>query len=253
MTEDLISAATSEVSNEGLADTSIVDVLVGEGKKYKSVDDLAKSRITADEHIKQIEFENSNMRTELDSLASQRDNSKTIEDILVKLDQANSGGETALTGTEFTDPKAITSLVEQTLQRRDNQVAAQGNRATVNAALSDYFQGDSARAVKHVQETVRSAGLTDEQFANLSESAPAAALSVLNIKTNARPPSSPSMVERGDINPESSFALSSGNRDKAYYDGIKKERGFSKFHRDTKLQTQMHEDYAKLKEQGQWE
>jgi len=253
MTEDLISAATSEGSNEELAQESAVDLLVGEGKKYKSVDDLAKSRINADEHIKQIEFENNNMRKELDTLSSQRENSKTIEDILVKLDQANSGGETVTTSTEFTDPKAITSLVEQTLQRRDNQIVAQENRAKVNSALTDYFQGDTDRAVKHLQETVRGAGLTDEQFANLSESAPAAALSVLNIKTNARPPSSPSMVERGDINPESSFALSSGNRDKAYYDGIKKERGFSKFHRDTKLQSQMHEDYAKLKEQGLWE
>ena len=115
MTEDLISAATSEGSNEELAQESAVDLLVGEGKKYKSVDDLAKSRITADEHIKQIEFENNNMRKELDTLSSQRENSKTIEDILVKLDQANSGGETVTTSPEFTGPKAITSLVEQTL------------------------------------------------------------------------------------------------------------------------------------------
>ena len=193
------------------------------------------------------------MRKELDTLASVRENSKTIEDILVKLDQANSGGETVTTSTEFTDPKAIASLVEQTLDRRDNQAAAQDNRATVNAALSEYFKGDTDRAVKHLRETLQGSGLTDEQFANLSESAPAAALSILNIKTNARPSSSPSIVERGDINPESSFALSSGNRDKAYYDSIKKERGFSKFHRDTKLQTQMQQDYANLKQQGLWE
>ena len=253
MTDDLLSTATSTESKENLAQESPVDSLVGEGKKYKSVEELAKSRLSADEHIKQIEFENSNMRTELDSLASIRENSKTIEDILHKLDQADSGTEPTITNSDVTNPEAIKSLVEQTLQQRDNQVVAQENRAKVNTALSDYFQGDSERAVKHVQEVMKESGLTDTQFANLSESAPAAALSILNIKTNARPSSSPSIVERGDINPESPVALQTGNRDKAYYDSIKKERGFSKFHRDTKLQTQMQQDYANLKQQGLWE
>ena len=91
-------------SNEGqpapeaqLDTNSFLDQLVGEGKKFANIEDLAKGKLNSDEHIDKLENENQRLRQELDTRM-------TAEEVLAEIrkPEANlqpqaqpSGGDTA--------------------------------------------------------------------------------------------------------------------------------------------------------------
>src|SRR5690606_26975993 len=71
-----------------------IDLLVGEDKKYKTVEDLAKSRLEADEFIERLKRENAEMRgtlsekeAEYERILKARQESSTTQPTQVKPDE----------------------------------------------------------------------------------------------------------------------------------------------------------------------
>jgi len=243
MADDLIGNETqTEVKKESSETTTVVDELVGEGKKYNNVEALAKSKTHADEHISKLEFENANMREELTKLEEARKESKTIDDVIHALE--NRPTETSPANQTGTDSVDVKSLVAGEFNRRAEADRANENQTSVNAELINQFNGDVEQAKTHLQKVREDSGLSVEQFKILAQTSPVAALRILNIN----PPQSKgdiSVTSRGNLSPEAP-PINSNRRNKSYYDALRKDMGIGKFYDDIKLQTQMQEDFASL-------
>lgn len=95
----------------------IVSALVGEGQKYKTVDELAKAYLHADTFIQQLKEENQKYREQVAS-------AKSIDDVLERLQQSQQPEQTTPAKVEQTD---ISALVEQTLAQREAKKAQEAN------------------------------------------------------------------------------------------------------------------------------
>lgn len=82
-------------------------ILVGEGRKYKTVEELAKAYIAADGFVERLKGENSTLRTEVAK-------GKTLEEVLERL-KAESGSATQDQGAN----KAVVSKDAQSLTTND--------------------------------------------------------------------------------------------------------------------------------------
>lgn len=245
MTDDLISSATSAEavppSSEEATPSSAVNELVGEGKKFKDVDSLASAKLESDKFIEQLKFENEAMRKEIGELSEVRSNSKTIEDVLAAL-QSREQNEVSdnQAGTNSAD---VEDVVRNILNQEQAKQSAMSNRASVSEALTQRFGGDEAKAKEFIQQTVKSNGMTGEQFANLVDTAPGAAKSILGLNSQSNQPnvSISAMGAQGEA-PRSGTVV----RNQSYYKALKKEMGTRKFYEDIKLQQQMYKDADSL-------
>jgi len=232
---DVIEGLTKPVEEP----TKLVDTLVGEGRKYASVEDLAKGRVEADKHIEQIEAENKRMVEDLAKLEAQVKESTTLDSVVQALKPATVGeGED---NQDSFNPSDIESLVAQTIDKRNAAEKASANRKLVNDTLISATGGDAVKAGEVLKDRLSKIGMDAEQFSNLSHVSPEAALKLIDINnTNYKRADSPSGMAKSDSVSQSS----GGVRNKAYYDALKKSMGLGKFYADTKLQKQYQDDYA---------
>ena len=95
----------------------IVSALVGDGQKYKTVDDLAKAYLHADTFIQQLKEENQKYREQVAA-------AKSIDDVLERLQQSQQPQQITPVDAEKVD---ISALVEQTLVQREAKKVQEAN------------------------------------------------------------------------------------------------------------------------------
>ena len=147
---------------------------VGEGKKYKSVDDALRSVPHAQEHIKTLEEEMAHLKEEL----AKR---KTTEELL---DEIKSGiqPQEATTSTSEINQDRIMDLVNQTLQQREKLTKAQTNARSV----ADKFTEKYGSKAEEVYNTLaKESGMTLEQLHNLSATSPNVVLKLAGFDNRA--------------------------------------------------------------------
>jgi len=147
---------------------------VGEGKKYKSVDDALRSVPHAQEHIKTLEEEMAHLKEEL---AKRR----TTEELL---DEIKSGiqPQEATTSTSEINQDRIMDLVNQTLQQREKLTKAQTNARSV----ADKFTEKYGSKAEEVYNTLaKESGMTLEQLHNLSATSPNVVLKLAGFDNRA--------------------------------------------------------------------
>lgn len=118
-----------------IPEENILETLVGEGRKYKSIEDLAKSVIYKDLHIKKIETENASYRT--NQVAAQR-----LEELVSKLSTPTPSSAPNLERREPEEPNkpSLTAeSVEQIIERRDAKKRGDANLALVKEKLSEAY------------------------------------------------------------------------------------------------------------------
>jgi hypothetical protein len=128
------------------AQSEMVAVLVGEGKKYKTFDDLAKAYVNADGFIEQLKAENRELKEKVVA-------AKTVDDVLERLQQqpATQQGDSpvAQTGVGVAD---LTKLVEATVTGLETQKQRKENMLRADALMKEAF-GEKA-AVKFAEVAV---------------------------------------------------------------------------------------------------
>lgn len=95
----------------------IVGALVGDGQKYKTVDELAKAYLHADTFIQQLKEENQKYREQ--AMAA-----KSIDEVLERIEQSQRVQQTTPVEPEKVD---ISALVEQTLTQREAKKIQEAN------------------------------------------------------------------------------------------------------------------------------
>lgn len=149
--------------------SELVGALVGEGKKYKNVDDLAKAYINADDFIEQLKAENRELREK--TVAT-----KTVDDILERLQQQQGAkqGDTPVTPLNGVSLPDITKLVEQAVTGLDAKKVREGNLLKADAMLKEVYGEKAAEVYKASANTpelheayMKLAAANPEQFVKL--------------------------------------------------------------------------------------
>lgn len=143
--------------------------MVGQGKKYSSVEDALKSVPHAQKHIKTLEEELAQAKVELERR-------KTAEQILSEIKSGNQQTETP-SGNTVT-PDIVAQLVEQSLaQNMRRQTEAQNTNQVVSAFKSKFGE----KAEEAYNSIAAESGLTVEQFNNLAKTSPALILKLAGL------------------------------------------------------------------------
>lgn len=140
-TETQVDQQQTQLTTEQAA---TIDVLVGEGKKYATVEDLAKAYLNADNFIETLKDENRVLRDQSTKLSS-------LEEALEKLQASGSSanidvGEVGDVPKNNLNADQVAKMVEQTLLKLETTKAVEGNLKAADAKLKEVF-GDKAKAV----------------------------------------------------------------------------------------------------------
>lgn len=224
-------------------DSDPLAALVGEGKKYRDVNELAKGRLEADRFIEQLKFEKQEVLKELAAAEAKATTQRTLQEVIDALNQSK-GGEPPVNQTQVT-PEDITRLVKQQVQEveqvREQTNSRRSNRAKVNEAVLSRFDNDATSAAKYIGDRAKALGLSTEQVAELSETSPTAFIAMLGLNTPNSTPNT-SAISRSNVNTAASAPVNSNERKLSYYQKVRKEMGAAKFFKNYQLQEQYRAD-----------
>ena len=159
------------------APKDLISELVGEGKKFKTVEDLAQGKLQSDIHIKRLEEEAKILR---DQVAA----AKSVEDVLeaIKANAAHEGtppanheeeGKVVLPPSGLT-AEQVAKIVAEQIQGSETAKQKEANRVKANALMTKMF-GEKAKEKFEAKATspelratlVQLAEINPEEFANL--------------------------------------------------------------------------------------
>lgn len=198
----------SNTNTNNVPDEVKIEDLVGEGKKYSTVEDLAKAYLHADNHIKKIESENNDLRIKTEA-------AKSVDDILAGLKGTTENTDSSHT-TPTQDPDNgvkeevdLEKLLEQKLAERDQQSQAATNKKMVIDALSAKYGN---RAGEVFEAKAQELG-TDLE--TLSAQAPQLVLQAFGVNDSTPSSSAPSPTS-GQRNSEQPSGVTAEVGTKAY-------------------------------------
>jgi hypothetical protein len=145
--------------------------LVGDGKKYGSVENAMKSIPSAQDHIGRLEQENSDLR---DSLAKAEDLQAVVANNLQQ-PTSNEYQQAAVTPEA---PADINAMIDDRMNARTAQEKATGNIRAVDAAMKEKF-GDKAKDMLALKAT--ELGVSGQFLQDTAQQSPKAFLSLFGM------------------------------------------------------------------------
>ena len=230
----------NQQQNEPNVQQNFYSELVGDGKKFKDNEALARSKYEADQHIDRLQKEmkglreDLNSRLTLESLVDKLEQRQT-QNLQGNLDNTNvrspSGNENEQSNL---NPALIDSLVDKKLSDFEKSRRRSENAALVTKELRDRF-GDNY--VVHLENEAQKMGVGKEFLNNLAAEEPRAFLQLF-------PGSSQQQKVDLGTSPRSSvqstFKPSNNNRTEKYYEQLRKDN--PKLYWEPKTQMQLHSD-----------
>lgn len=225
----------TETTQEQQAEPGVLESLVGEDKKFKSVEDLAKGKAESDKFIEQLQSELSGLREELDKRL-------TAEDVLTKIREENSANQSngEPTSSSLSEDK-VAELVKSTLESTRTEEQRQANIASVDQKLQEMY-GDKANA--ELQKKAAELGVGVDFLASVAMQSPAAFFNTVGINANQQ--AGGVQVSTSTVNTEvlaqQGEASQAKAGSKAYFDQMRKDN--PKLYWDPKTQNQIMEARA---------
>lgn len=227
--------------------------LVGDDRKYKTKEDLAKSRFAADLHIKNVERENAEMRTEISKLLDERRSSETMEQLLDKWDKRqreNPNSTTPANGNNSTTSPQVDlnqilnqlkPLISSEYSEIKNRERQQENYNMVKAKLTERYGTNYQPTLK---KQIDDLGLSEQDVQSMAMSQPKVLIRALGLdrlpqaETFQTPP-------RGNQRLTDPFKpTGEKKRTWSYYQDLKKTN--PKLYYDSKIANQMYQDHMAL-------
>lgn len=219
---------------------SALDTLVGEGKKFATVEELATGKLASDAHITTLEDEAATIKEVLDSKNKEEQEALTVKDIVTALKETN-------TTPDSTEDKQMSTeeLVEQikSVIKGENATSTrEANRDTGNKLVLDKANGDVDVAKVLVAERASKLGLSTDILASLSEESPDAFAKLMEIDITSTQPTiqgldSVNMQHSGD----GATMEVDGHKTKSYFEVKRREMGNLKYLHDKGLQAEIQE------------
>ncbi len=244
MTENLLDA---DDNSAPLIDPNknYLEELVGEGKKFKTPEELALGKARSDLYIRDLERQKDELRADYERLHDEYKTGPKLQEILDQLTEQRLASSESPQANEVIenqpayDPKQIESLVSSKISEYEMTKKQQENFNVVKGKLQERY-GDSYHNV--LKEQINRLGLTDEDVNTLAKKSPDAFFRLVGLdqpvsKDNFQAP--PRSNQRSD-----NFSPTSSKRTWAYYQKMRTES--PKVYNDPKTQVQMHKDYIEL-------
>lgn len=218
---------TSQVDTSGSIATTnqvseTVNLLVGDGRKYKTIEDLAKAYVNADGFIEQLKNENQELR-------SKTVEAKTIDEVLERL-QANQSNAAATTSaaqgsaTSGLSAEDVAKIVQQTVTGLETSKIKEGNIKKADAKMKEAF-GDKA---SEVYQAVAKTPELHAAYMNLAEVDPDQFVALFT-KTGQASTSQGSQVDSGSsVNTTTTYTSGNNVREntpgtKEYFTKVRRE------------------------------
>lgn len=246
MTEDIFSTDKTEVS----ADKGALEALVGEGKKFKTIEELATGKQESDAFVEQLQGENKTMRDRVVELEGASNKEATVAELIAAVKKADQGS------TEDTvTPMSAEDLAKQVKNIMQGETDAQtraSNRALANQSVLDKVNGDPEAAKSYLTERAKQLNLTVAGLTELGETSPIAfaALVETDLTKQSSQASISSLDGKNTAATDQTVGVQiDGHNTKVYFDNLKKEMGVQRFWNSSKVQGEMHKAKVALGEQ----
>lgn len=164
----------TDVFNNDSAPSDVLSTLVGEYKKFKDVESLAKGKAEADAFIASLQAENQKLRGELDPQFNAKEELAKLRAEL-EANRANPSGGTPK-GPVTPEPLTvdrIAAIVNETITKAEQNRTAQQNVSEANAAVIKQF-GTQEAAGTAVQAKAAELGLSLDDLRRIAEKSPSA-------------------------------------------------------------------------------
>jgi hypothetical protein len=228
-----------------------LEALVGDGKKFKDAEALAKGKLEADRHIAQTHGENKALRDRVKELEGQLSEKKTMEEFLEEfrrdpkdIDESGTTPSTPnLTTPRPNTEQDIDKLIDEKLEEKRRREAAQNNVSVVANELSKVW-GPSYQ--EKLASVAKELGLSHEFLGGIAEKSPKAFLELVGVNKKA-PVNDPNV----DVPPRTTLnqglnLQGTSARNQAFYDKLKKSD--PKTYYSEKITAQRHRDAQRMGE-----
>lgn len=240
MTETLLS---NDLDPEDQIDPSknYTDELVGEGKKFKTVEDMAKGKYIADLTIKTKDKRFDELRSDYERLTADYNSRAKLEELLDRAAKPLASSEPPL-AKEVEDkplkPEDLSALVSKEFQKHETNKREQENLKQVQAKIKERFGNNSDALKTHLEDL----GLTEMLIVNLAKQNPIIVLRTLGLEQQA--PKEDYIAPPRSSRRNDSFSPTTKKRTWSYYQDLKKNN--RELYYDPKTSNQMIEDYRAL-------
>lgn len=240
----------AEADNASVIDQNknYLNDLVGEGKKFKTPEELARGKAEADAFIEALKRENAELRQDVNSKSRLEEIAERLS-ALHKTEQTPSNQDNhtsdesrAQQNTGLT-AEALEEMLNRKLSERETKRLQEQNLETVRNQLTQVFGNDYVASVKAKAAEL---GVTTDWMNQLAADNPKALLKLVGADAAPAP-------KRPDLFTPPPSALNSGNfvpsnteRTKSWYAALKTKDPV--LYRDPKTQVQMHKDAQRLGE-----
>lgn len=194
--------------------SDIVAALVGEGKKYRTIDDLAKAYVSADDFIETLKAENRELKEKATA-------AKTVDDVLERLQQQPAtrpdDNQVAKKAVDVAD---LTKLVEAAVTGLESQKHKRENMLKADALMKEAF-GEKA-AAKFAEVAV-----TPELHRVYTDLAAVDPIKFVSLFTGGTPASN-TVADTGGVNTTVNFSTTNPSSrvntqgTKEYYDNVRR-------------------------------
>lgn len=241
---DLLSGGNAKDTSQGKpTPAEIRAMLVGEGKPFKTEDDLAAGKFEADKFIEKLKEENAEMRNKLSGAETSQKTNELLQTIMAKLGTSD-GGDGGNQPTALTREEIVT-MVRDTVSEAGKTQERKANRFAANAEVLKIFGNDTAKAKAHVQARAEALGLSFDALGGIAETQPKVFLELMGVGGTRAP--RVDNLPPGGRKPGEKIPGSEGVvRNYAYYKALRKEIG-SKYY-EPRVQQQLFKDRKELGE-----
>ncbi len=223
-----------------------LEELVGDGKKFKSVDDLAKSKAYSDIHIANLERRMDQMREDYIRVKSESESGAKLQELIDLMKTQGTQQQTSSTNTQANDgtqspvikPEEIQSLVSNEVAKLEATRREQDNYNQVLAKVTERY-GNNYRTV--LKDQANALGLTEDDINSMARRNPNLFYKTFDINENRQqsfqtPPTSQTR--------QSNFTPRAEKRTMSFYEKMRKENPVAYF--DPKIAVQMDRDAQAL-------
>jgi hypothetical protein len=185
--------------------------LVGEGKKYADQEALAKAKLHADLHIKKLEGELAQLRTEITS----RPTEDRIQAIMDKIESLNKTPATPVVQPQAEPPRVVNmeEEVEKVLTKRQQAAVEAENLRKVQVALTEKF---GPNYTQHLTQAANQLGVGKEFLEDAARKSPTAFLKLVGADVSLTPATSGMPPQSQSV-----FKPEGNQRTRSFYEKLK--------------------------------
>lgn len=229
-----------------MSETSVLNELVGEGKKFATPEDLAKGKKESDAFISTLQGELKDLRELVTTLGTENEQIKGKLTLFDKLTNKSGNPANKPNSEEgvTNQPKALTEedVSNLLIQREQAQTAAR-NKATVDEVLIQKF---GAEAKKFVKDQADALGTSVEELVKLAEKNPNLFYRAVGLNPNSPVSGNLPGLKSGSHTNVDGTPPDQQPRGEKWWSEKRKSEGHWKFATNKALNVQMHKDMVAL-------